>query len=311
MKKAVILRATGGELANQLWNCASIYAYARERGAELENPAFYEYGNYFLNPAPNLFWKLFFFLPFTNYTKRKHSFKRRLWRKLYDYCAKAVILAHPHAVLVSDNKDNIPFLLPPTNSDVRLAEVETANRTVYFDGWLFRNPVGLKTYRDDIRSYLRPRPDIEHAVGSTLSELRSAYAHVVGVHIRQGDYATWRGGEYLIPQSRVREILDEYLREHSLAAATTCFVITSDGPVDETVFAGLSTKACSKSAVHDLFLLSGTDAIIGSNSTFGAFASYYGDIPFIVMQKAPMDWELYRDKDAYFENKHSTFVHYG
>ena len=310
MKKIIILRSTGGELANQLWNYASVYAYCLERGAALENPAFYEYGNYFTAPAPNLFLKLCFFLPFTDYTKRKQSFKRRLWRKLYGLYAVSVIFAHKDTVIVSDNKDNRPFYLPPTRENARLSEIEKENDVLYFDGWLFRNPVGLEKFRKEVVTYLRPRQDTERAVEKQMQDLRSKFANVVGVHIRQGDYKTWRGGAFSIPQTRVREIFNEYLKINGLNVIETCFTITSDGPIDESLFSGLKVVISKDSAVHDLFLLSKTDVIIGSNSTFGAFASYYGNIPFIVMQKDSMDWEYYSGKEAYSENKYSTFVHY-
>ncbi len=309
MKKIVIVRTTGGELTNQLWNYASIYAYCLERGYALENPAFFEYGNYFTMPAPNLFFKLFFFLPFTNYTKRKQSFKRRLWRKLYEYYARALLALHKDSILVSDNSENRPFYLPPTEERAEVTRLENAG-TIYLDGWLFRNPAGLEKYRKELLRYFRPRRDIEAKVAARIQELRSAYTSVVGVHIRQGDYVTWRGGAYFVPQTRVREILGEYLKTTVYAASETCFVITSDGPVDVSLFAGLNIFVSRENAVHDLFLLSSTDAILGSNSTFGAFASYYGNIPFVVMQKEKMDWEYYRDKTKFFENKFSTFVSY-
>lgn len=310
MKKAVIIGATGGELTNQLWNYASVYSYCLERGHTLENPAFFEYGNYFTIPAPNLFFKLFFFLPFTDYTKRKQSFKRRSWRKLYEQFAKTLLALHKNSVLVSDNSENRPFYLPPTEESADLLKIEGSAETIYFDGWLFRNPVGLRKYRQEIRRYFRPRRDIEEAVGARIQELRSAYKHLVGVHIRQGDYQTWRGGAYFIPQTRVREILDEYLQMNNHTAAGTCFVVTSDGPVDTSLFNGLNISLRKENAVYDLFLLSSTDVIIGGNSTFGAFASYYGNIPLIVMQKEKMDWEYYAGKKEYFENKYSTFVYY-
>lgn len=310
MKKAVILRATGGELANQLWNYASVYAYCLERGYALKNSAFYEYGNYFSVPAPSLFLKLFFFLPFTNYTKRKQSFKRRLWRKLYGAYAKAVISANKDSVLVSDNKDNHPFYLPPTKEDKRLSELEKKKDAIYFDGWLFRNPAGLQKYRKEIVEYFKPRQDIEKIIETETQDLRSRFANIIGVHVRQGDYKTWRDGAYCIPQTRVREILDEYLRTSDKNTDNTCFVITSDGPIDENLFKGLHISMSKSNAAHDLFLLSKSDAIIGSDSTFGAFASYYGNIPFIVMKKESLDWKQYEDKKEYFENNQSTFVYY-
>ncbi len=310
MKKAVIVQATGGELTNQLWNYASVYAYCLERGYSLENPSFFEYGNYFTIPAPNLFFKLFLFLPFTDYTKRKQSFKRRLWRRLYASYARILILRHKDSVLVSDNKKNQPFYLFPTEERTELLRLEKVAGTILFDGWLFRNPVGLQKYRREILQYFQPRRDIENAVKARIRKLRGEFKHLAGVHIRQGDYRTWRSGVYFIAQTRVREILDEYLQTTGRIVSETCFIITSDGPVDASLFAGLNIRVSKENAVHDLFLLSTTDTVIGANSTFGAFASYLGNIPLIVMQKGHLDWEYYLDKKTYFENKYSTFVYY-
>lgn len=310
MKKIVILRTTGNELANQLWNYASVFAYTLEKKLVIENYSFFEYGNYFTIPAPNIFLKLFFFLPFTDYTKRKQSFKRRLWRKVYECYAKIIISRNKESILISDNSENKPYYLPPTSEDERLSELKKSADTIYFDGWLFRNPAGIKKYRNEIVDYFKPRKDIANAVSEQSQKLRSKFKHIVGIHIRQGDYITWRGGAYFIPQTRVRAILDEYLKMVDFANTETCFVITSDGPVDATIFDGLNILVSSGNAIYDLFLLSTTDTIIGSNSTFGAFASYYGDVPLIVMQKEQIDWSYYSDKKRYFENKFCTMVHY-
>ena len=86
--------------------------------------------------------------------------------------------------------------------------------------------------------------------------------------------------------------------------------MASDGPIEDGIFSGLNYIASKNNAVTDLFLLASTDTIIGSNSTFGAFASYYGNIPFIVMQKDSVDWEYYKDRNKYFENKYAAFVQY-
>ncbi|HVB19806.1 MAG TPA: hypothetical protein VNF51_00760 [Candidatus Paceibacterota bacterium] len=310
MKKVTIVRTTGGELTNQLWNYASIYAYCLERGYALANPSFFEYGNYFTMLAPNFFFKLFFFLPFTNYTKRKQSLRRRVWRKLYAFYARILILQYKDSFLISDNDENKPFYLPPTKEDGELLEIEKTSNTICFDGWLFRNPVGLQKYRKEILDYFKPRQDIEQKVREQIQKFRSEFKHIVGVHIRQGDYRAWRRGTYFIPQTRVREILEEYLKTAGYTPSETYFAVTSDGPIDTSLFTGLHTVVSHENAVHDLFLLSATDTIIGSNSTFGAFASYYGNVPFIVMQKEKMDWEYYTDKKTYFENKYSTFVQY-
>jgi hypothetical protein len=311
MKKIIILQTSGNELANQLWNYASVYAYTLERGYLLENQSFFEYGNYFMMPAPNLFLKLAFFLPFTNYTKRKTAFRRKIWRKLYFWYARTMLWFFSNHLIAYKDADNKPYYLAPTKeSDGRLSELEKGRKNIYFDSWLFRNPAGIKKYYKEIREYFRPRDDISSFVASRIKDLRTRYQTVVGAHIRQGDYKTWRGGAYLIEQKRAREIIEEYLAVFGKDKEKTCFIITSDGPIDTEEFAGLNVVVSKNNAVTDLFLLASTDVIIGSNSTFGAFASYYGNIPFIVMQKEKIDWEYYKNKDSFFENKYSTFVNY-
>ena len=47
MKKIVILKHGGGELANQLWNYLSIYAFGLEAKVLVKNPSFFEYHSFF------------------------------------------------------------------------------------------------------------------------------------------------------------------------------------------------------------------------------------------------------------------------
>ncbi|OGZ04652.1 MAG: hypothetical protein A2648_00955 [Candidatus Lloydbacteria bacterium RIFCSPHIGHO2_01_FULL_41_20] len=312
MKKIVIIKSGGNELANQLWNYISVYAYALERGYRLVNPAFFEYGSYFnMVSAPGLLFKLFFLGPFKNYNKRKTALRRRIWRKFYTWYTKIVIFFADKNLTSSNDRESIVYYLPPSvPSTKELALLENNSKTMYFDGWLFRNPRGIEKYREKIKEYFKPRKDIEAQAKSNIEKLKNHYEKVVGVHIRQRDYEKWRNGQYFIKQGRVREIINEYLQGAGLDSSKICFAITSDGPIETSMFNGLNIFVSKENMVHDIFFLARTDLIIGSNSTFGAFASYYGNIPFIVMQKEKVDWDYYRDKAKFFENKYSTFVNY-
>ena len=253
----------------------------------------------------------FFFLPFRNYTKRKTAFRRKLWRKWYFWYARAMIWFFKKRYFSYQDSEHSTFYLSPTNESTnRLKELEENTESIYLNSWLFRNPVGINKYRKEIQAYFSPRKNIETFVSLQVEKWRKQNKTLIGVHIRQGDYLTWRKGAYYIEQARVREIIDEYLSFFKKNKDEILFVITSDGTVDEKLFYGLSFVVSKSNAVTDLFLLSSTDTIIGSDSTFGAFASYYGNLPFIVMQKNAMDWEYYQDKKEYFENKHCTVVHY-
>lgn len=314
MKPITIIRTSGNELANQLWNYISVYAYSFECNRRLVNPAFFEYGEYFtMKAAPGFVFKLLFFKPFKDYTKRKTSLKRRIWRKIYTWYSTLIMWMHKKQTISLQTET---LYLPPTSKissatkDGKVLNILKNNSSLHLDGWLFRNPVGLEKYRIEIQEYFKPRADILNEVQSYMGDLRNKFEKVIGVHIRQSDYKTWKNGVYFIEQTRVRTIIDDYISLFKINHETTCFFIASDGKIDTALFKGLNIDVSKHNAVTDLFLLASTDAIIGSNSTFGAFASYYGNIPHIVMQKERMDWEYYKDKKTYFENKYSTHVNY-
>lgn len=310
MKKIIILKSGGGELANQLWNYMSIWAWGREEKAPVTNPSFFEYHSQFDLLSSESFLTKALSLPFGDYRGRKQDAWKRLWRKIYAPYPKIVAAFRPGRILSSENSSNQVTYLPPTASLFQPGTATKGSQTIYTSGWLFRNPKGLQKYREDIIKSFTPKKEIQEKVGGLISASRKQYVTVMGVHIRQWDYRTFKGGKYFMDQKRVREIIDQYSKWRNLNLASTIFIITSDGTVDPGIFAGLNIHVSTENAVTDLFLLSKTDAIIGSDSSFGHLASWYGDIPHIVMQKEEMDWKYYEDKRSYFENKYCTMVHF-
>lgn len=307
MKKIVIINHGGGELANQLWNYASVYAYSLEQKTKLVNPSFYEYALWFPKCNTGKFFWLFFALPFSNHTKRKNALKRKLWRKFYSAYSKCVIGIKKNSILSCESP--VPFYLPPTASPDKLLKLESLS-TVYLNGWLFRNPGGLIKYRDKIVEFFTPNDSVMQKINNEIADARKQYRHIVGVHIRQGDYRVWQNGKYFIEEKRTRTILDEYVKVNEISASETVFIIASDGEINVSIFSGLNIKQARGNAFEDLFLLSKTNAIIGSDSTYGDFAAYYGNIPHIVMTNSPIDWDYYKNMKNYVMGKYMTWVHF-
>lgn len=243
--------------------------------------------------------------------KRARGFSYSIHEKYITWIRK-----HKKNQIVADKREPHIFYLPPSETVApeyreALACIEKSPlSTFYFDGWLFRNPVGIEKYRKEITAYFAPREEIRKKIENFISELRKKYSAIVGVHIRQGDYKTFGGGQYFFMQEDVKKILEEYLQFSGKDHTQTVFVICSDGFIDQSVFIGLHIVLPAGNGAEDLFTLAGTDVIIGSNSTYGAFASYYGNVPFIVFDREDMEWGYYRDKKTYFENKKSIFVFY-
>ncbi len=307
MKKIIILRYGDGELANQLWNYISIYAYGLEKNIPVFNPSFYEYHVHFkLVDRESWIIRLLAKL-FENYTNRKQGYLKKFCRKAYQIYPFLIKIISKGNLISSDDPSNKIIYLPPTNLDFRS---NITNNKIYFNGWLFRNPKGLEKYRNEIIKAFCPKDEITERVHGIISSLFAKYKKVIGLHIRQGDYKTFKGGQYFVTEKRFREIVDEYVKRNGIDSNSTCFLITSDGPIDPKTFNGLNIYISKENAVTDLFLLSATDTIIGSDSTFGDFASWYGDIPHIIATNNPIDWNYYSTRRVYFENKYCTMVHY-
>ncbi len=307
MKKIIIIKSSGGELANQLWNYASILAYTKETGAELQNWSFFEYARYFKNLKHPWFVEHIFFNRFRNDITRKSALKKRVWRKIYDIFSRIVIYFNQKSLIQVKDHEEV-FVLPPT-SNKHLDELSKSD-TIYLDGWIFRNSDGIAKHRDYISSYFAPQDSIASEVENFISPLRAKYKHVIGVHIRQGDYKTWRGGAYYISPKEMSDIVKLYLEKANLDTKDTCLVIASDGNVPLDLFAYTNAVPTNMSMVYDLFALSKCDVVIGSDSTFGDFACYLGNIPHIIAKKEPVDWEYYQGKNYFFENKYCSWVHY-
>lgn len=310
MRKIVILKHGGGELANQLWNFISVYAWSLKANATIKNPSFFEYHGHF-NFLENESWPIKILAKlFADYRGRKQNTWKRLWRGLYSWYPRLITLVAGKKIISSQNITNKVTYLPPTSHLIQEKVNLDKEKTVYMTGWLFRNPRGLQKYNREIKEVFAPRPDILNKVNNIIGECRKKYSNIIGIHIRQWDYRTFKGGRYFIEQKRIRRIVDQYLGQANLDPTKTLLLVMSDGPIESEQFKGLNFRISQENAVTDLFLLSKTDAIIGSDSSFGHFASWYGDIPHIVISNEEIDWDYYKGKKNYFENKFCTMVHF-
>lgn len=250
MKKYVILKPNCRELANHMWNYISIYAYGIETGARVYNPSF------------------------------SASFIVKIFLSLY---GSFLVRMRSACTLLTISE---VMYLPPTKP---LVASKNQCDTTYFIGWLFRNPLGLEKYRDEIVSAFQPKESVLKKIEKTLSPLKEK--RLIGVHLRQQSYPGFEDGSFLVSPARVRRIVDEYLREKKLNAEEVALVTVSD-----------------KYDMTNLFLLSKCSVIIGTNSTFSNLAAWFGNVPHIVTTNEPIDWEYYRNRQAYFENKYATFA---
>jgi hypothetical protein len=105
---------------------------------------------------------------------------------------------------------------------------------------------------------------------------------VVGVHIRQGDYRTFREGVYFYPVTRyaawMRELAEQF------PGRRVAFFVCSDEPREAAEFSGLTIIPGAGSAVADLDALSRCDYILAPVGTFSMWASFYGNKPLFLIR---------------------------
>lgn len=298
-RRIIILDHNRGRLANLLWNSASIFAYCREKGYDFENYSFPPpYQKFFTFDVSRSLIKFFFF----------SSFKDTLLSKklrLYHRYAQFIKLTHKKSILSSESSMGYFFYLPPSHAEdqsqtKKVLEVEASPATtLYFTGGLFRNPDGMRKYHSDIQKYFRPQEFIMKKVEDFFIPLRAQYTHIVGVHIRQGNYKTFYSGKYYFTPNDVQIMLGDYLKKTGRRRDETVFVICSDENVDLAIFKDFQAVKSIGGIAEDLFTLSMTDLIIGSQSTYGMFAAYYGNIPIVFFKRGQMVWDKLRIDEGY------------
>jgi len=314
-KKTIIIQHNGGQLCNQLLSFINIYAYSLEQGYSCENYSFFEYYQYFNIPIKNriiyfLFFKLFSFLNFL----LPFKIARKIVRFFYNFFVAFIRFFKREQVVYSGNSmpNSGPYCLSPSKeTEKQILALENKNiDTIYFDGWLFRNPVGLKKYHNQIRQYFQPRKIYWEKVNSLIFDLRQRYDYLIGVHIRQNvseDGPPRSSGEkidfiYKKDMDLVYQTLKNYLLKFKKEPSKTCFLVCSNKKIDTSSFKDLNIVVNDGNLIEDLFVLSKTDTIIGCKSTFGMFASYYGNIPLIMFEKN-INWDDYIDKKKYLDHE--------
>jgi hypothetical protein len=286
MSKIVILQNNGGRLANQIWQYSGIYAYSLESGLDCVNYSFWQYQKYFNLEKAGFLWSLL-----AKLGSRSWSVKAL---KLFYAVSAKIIRFFSRNVIVSDGAQD--FNLPPSalNEAERrtLAIIDPAGTDrYYFCGWLFRNPAGLEKYRAEIKKFFQPRSEYLTRINEYLAACRRDFKTVVGVHIRRGDYRTFADGRNFYDWPEVRTILNDFLQNRPAAQCQEIvFLLCSDEPINEADFAGLNYRLAPGDELLDLYLLAGSDLIIGANSTYGAWASYYGGVPLVNFSRDEINW---------------------
>ncbi|MEK7602510.1 MAG: hypothetical protein AAB472_03430 [Patescibacteria group bacterium] len=270
MKNLIAVKYDCKEYANRLWNDLSVYAASLELGAKATLPPLVQ----------NI------------------PFLRTLYEVYAQYIGRVL---HPKDSMFAWG--GTVRYLPPTTP---LPEKYTDSGNLYLLGMLFRNPLGFEKYGTEIKERFRAPDRVTKRIGEILQPL--AGRTLIGIHVRQRPFTYFSDGEFLLQPERVEAIVSEYLAHQGLSKGEVGLVVVSDGPFPNGAFAEYATVRGTDVPSLDFHLLSTTSVIIGTNSSMSNLAAWFGNTPHVVTLDEPIDWEYYKGRGTFFENKYATFT---
>ena len=148
-------------------------------------------------------------------------------------------------------------------------------------GWTTMNDTRyLSKSKNELVRVFMPKEEIVTKANALISRIKHDFDFIIGVHIRHGDYKTWRNGRHYYSfeefHSFMLQIKDIY-PEHNVA-----FFISSNAQVDTSLFRNCNCYKFDKEPsgdILDLYTLSLCDRIIGPWSTYSRWASFIGEVP--------------------------------
>jgi hypothetical protein len=155
--------------------------------------------------------------------------------------------------------------------------LRSPRQVIVISGYEFRAFRCRARHRDLIRTVFTPIASHQVAISECIAKARKNCDVLVGVHVRRGDYRTFKGGRYYYDDDTYRRILF-HLREQ-LADLRANFLICSNDTINASMHQNLTVTYGPGHPVQDLYCLAECDYIVGPPSSFSAWAAFYGDKP--------------------------------
>ena len=166
------------------------------------------------------------------------------------------------------------------------------HRNIVVSGWFVRYYDLFLKYRDEICELFTLDDQYTAPVKAKMQKAeQNSQDNILrlGVHIRRGDYAQWRDGQFFFSDEVYADHINRFADMHP-GKALHVYLSTNDPSVSKEHFQKLCPKVCihhlQGSAPEDLFMLSECDYLIGPPSTFSMVAAMYRDIPLYRMDSA-------------------------
>lgn len=192
---------------------------------------------------------------------------------------------------------NKKFVMVGANNQTEAENLLFSNylhkHTTYLYGWPFYDLTSLRKAGNLVRQYMAPQDDIAMYVQKTMMMLRSNSDIVIGVHLRRGDYKSWRNGIYYYSNAQYKHCMDVLYR--NIGKQKKCvFVLFSNENLAIEEFANeqYSTLMLAGNPAQDFHTMASCDYLIGPPSSFSGLASFMGKVPRYMIEDASKDFGM-------------------
>jgi len=262
----VIIQKKTGRLANRLFLFSKFIVNAIENGYELINPTFDEYCIHFESTRENDFGVYPISVELNNGSSHP------LFQLKTTFLSK-----------IMPKTERYEFVTPRSLSKQHLSDPsfikKAKQKTVYARGWYFNDGENLKKHASEIRTFFKPDRDVLDDIEECLSPVKTAHDILIGIHIRRGDYRTWKSGRYFYNNETYRFYMNALQRQFNEIGKSVAFIISSNEFFSLDWFPELNCYRAPGGIISDLYTLSECDYIFGPPSTYSMWASYFGNKP--------------------------------
>jgi hypothetical protein len=285
----VIIQEKTGRLANRLFLFSKFIVNAIEYDYSLVNPTFDEYCKYFESTRENRFGTY----PISVQPENGNSYRL--------FYLKTTLLYY-----VASKTSKHEFIVPTTSNPQSLNDPafikKASEKIVYARGWFFSENQNLIKHSSKIRSYFKPDSEVIKEIAAYLNPIKRNHDVIIGIHIRRGDYRTWKSGRYFYNNETYRHYMMVLQKQFNEIGKTVAFVICSNEPISMDWFPGLDCYSSPGGIISDLYTLAECDFIFGPPSTYSMWASYYGNVPLKHLEYAREDIHYQMFRALYSKN---------
>jgi Glycosyl transferase family 11 len=278
----IIITKPFGQLSNRVWLFANLMAHAIEHNYTLYNPAFQAYSAYFDKTDNNDFGKYPIYVKFSKYTfwhKAIYKIIRVIQNFQNQLGWSKSLLCTTYSIHYNNLKT--PFFDVNQSCFSQVAK----KKIVLLEGWPLRSAELLEKHGDIVRNFFTPKDIFVEKAQTYIKNIKKKNRPIIGVHIRRGDYQTFRNGMWCYNNSQYYHIMQtiNYLFEQNYHQHCD-FIIVSNSTIDLNDFKNLSVSWANEQDIVEQTILSMCDYIVGPPSTFSMWASFFGKKPLYIIE---------------------------